>query len=495
MIRLGAPLVKTPFQSPRVSAHALCVALAVAGCLDAEPAVANPPTHGVASEVTPGAATIWARCDRPTKLHAALSAGGGETQWLSTGVDAARDFTGRLTFGDLAPATRYEYRVWCANERPSDPQASGGESGTLLTPPAAGDPRPVRFVWGGDLGGQNACRDAAEGYVVLDRVREQKPDFFIGLGDMVYADGACKKRGRYGNEQIAGPPPAVTVEGYWDQWRYNRDDPALRRLLAAVPYYAVWDDHEISTDAGPLHDVSSRAPDRHLLPIAARAFLDFQPLPEPPARLYRTLRWGKHLEIFFLDTRSYRDANSAPDDPRRPKTMLGAEQRAWLLDGLERSDATWKVVVCSVPISVPTSNEQRGRDGWANDDGEQGFENELRSILTALREHRTRNLVFLTTDVHFATAFRYAPFGKDAGVVFYELISGPLNAGVFARRDLDTTFRPERLFYHGPEKEIADFAEAKTWFNFGVVEVDAQGAMKVWYADANGRKLWQAELK
>ena len=98
--------------------------------------------------------------------------------------------------------------------------------------------------------------------------------------------------------------------------------------------------------------------------------------------------------MFFLDTRSYRDANAAPDDPQQPKTLIGKEQRDWLLDGLERSDATWKVVVCGVPISVPTSNEQRGRDGWANGDGKQGFENELRSILVTLHERGVHDLVF-----------------------------------------------------------------------------------------------------
>jgi alkaline phosphatase D len=397
-----------------------------------------------------------------------------------------------VKFDQLAAGTSFEYRAWCAAERPANVSAAGGASGKLVTPPAPDDRRRVRFAWGGDLGGQNACRDAAEGYTVLDRVREQSPDFFVALGDMVYADDACKKRGRFGNEQIPGPPPAVSLENYWEQWRYDRADAALRRLYAALPYYAVWDDHEINTDAGPHHDVSDRAPGVHLLPIARSAFLDYQPISSP--RLYRSLRWGKHLEVFLLDTRSYRDANSASDDPRHPKTLLGQEQRSWLLDGLARSDAEWKVIVCGVPISIPTSNEQRGRDGWANGDGPQGFENELRSILLTLQERRIRNLVFLTTDVHFATAFRYQPFADDHDFSFYEFISGPLNAGVFPQLALDPTFGPTRLFLHGPKKEIADFAEARTWFNFGVVEVSEAGKMRVTYVDANGRKLWESEV-
>jgi alkaline phosphatase D len=455
---------------------------------------ALPPTHGVAAEVAPGKATVWARCIHPTKLHFALrSRAGTAAAWRSVDVTAEHDFTGKATFDHLTDNARYEYRAWCG-PRPADAFAPGGASGQLVTPPAAEDAVAVRFVWGGDLGGQNVCRDAAEGYPVLDRLRGQTPDFFIALGDMVYADDPCRENGRFGNKQVAGPPAASTVPGYWDVWRYNRDDPPLRRLFAALPYYAVWDDHEINTDAGPKQDVSPRAPGVHLLPLARRAFLDYQPIAEPAPRLYRSLRWGRNLEVFLLDTRSYRDANAAPDDPRHPKTLLGKEQRDWLLDGLERSDATWKVVVCGVPISIPTSPEERGRDGWANGDSKQGFENELRSILTALHERGVRHLVFLTTDVHFATAFRYTPFPDDRSFVFHEFISGPLNAGVFPQLATDPTFGPERLFVHGPTKPIADFAEAKRWFNFGVVEVSKEGKMKVRYFDANGRELWDGEV-
>ena len=64
--------------------------------------------------------------------------------------------------------------------------------------------------------------------------------------------------------------------------------------------------------------------------------------------LYRSLRWGRHLELFVLDTRSYRDPNSALDSQQQPKTMLGSEQLAWLKDGLASSSATWKVIVSSV---------------------------------------------------------------------------------------------------------------------------------------------------
>ena len=254
------------------SASALSAAVILAAACSAQAPVrdpALPPTHGVAAEVAPGKVTVWARCIHPTKLHFALrSRAGTAATWQSVDVTAEHDFTGKATFDHLADNTRYEYRAWCGVAPPmrSRRAVRAARSSRRRRPRMR---RAVRFVWGGDLGGQNVCRDAAEGYSVLDRLREQSPDFFVALGDMIYADDPCQEHGRFGNTQVAGPPAASTVPGYWDVWRYNRDDPALRRLFAALPYYAVWDDHEINTDAGPKQDVSPRAPGSS--PAAARA--------------------------------------------------------------------------------------------------------------------------------------------------------------------------------------------------------------------------------
>ena len=67
-----------------------------------------------------------------------------------------------------------------------------------------------------------------------------------------------------------------------------------------------------------------------------------------PHRLYRKIRYGADVEVFLLDTRQYRSRNADQDGPA--KTMLGARQLRWLLDELQASDATWKVIVTSVPV-------------------------------------------------------------------------------------------------------------------------------------------------
>jgi alkaline phosphatase D len=315
---------------------------------------------------------------------------------------------------------------------------------------------------------------------------------------MIYADNPCDPVGRYGNAQLAGPPaPALELDQFWAWWKYNQSDPVLRGFLTVTPTYPIWDDHEIKNDAGPLHDTRPEAPDVHLLPLALQAFLDYQPLLPPreqPTRLYRDVRWGKHVELFILDTRQYRDANFAVDDAVAPKTMLGAPQRRWLLDAVTGSDATWKVVVSSVPMSVPTG--RAGRDGWADAGDGTGFERELLLLLRSLWAAGETNLVWLTTDVHFGAAFRYRPVAEDPGFEVYEFITGPLNAGIFPRDEFDTTLGSERLFLYGPAApgDVGSFAEASRWFNFGVIEIDVAGDLTARIVNGNGQDVFAREL-
>jgi alkaline phosphatase D len=456
--------------------------------------------YGVAvGEVTATTAIVWGRCNHAGILAVrAQPEGGREESRARVAVTRKRDFTGRVQLDRLRPNTAYVYEAVCEDFQSN--AVGGARPGRFHTAPREGIPQPVRFAWGGDLGGQNVCRDLAQGYVIFDRIRETRPEFFIALGDMMYADSPCKPTGLYGNEQVPGLLRAATrLEDFWAAWRYNRADRTFDRFLAEVPIFAVWDDHEIMNDAGPHHDTLRGTPGPRLLPIARQAFLDYQPLLPPvraPAQLYRRRQWGRHLEIFLLDTRQYRDANSEPDRPDRPKSMLGKEQRDWLVDAVGRSKATWKVIISSVPIAIPTGDDARGRDGWASFGSPTGSERELRGILKELRGQGTKNLLWLTTDVHFAAAFSYAPFREHPDFVFHELVSGPLNAGVFTKEEFDDSLGASRLFLYGPLEptDIRSFAEAKRWFNFGLVETDAAGRLTARIVNGYGQVIYELEL-
>ncbi len=456
-------------------------------------------TSGVAaSEVDSQGALLWARCSEAATLQVAVRAGDGSVVREETAAaDAIHDYTASVAVTGLRPSSEYHYRASC-----SAPGGNAGptEQGRFRTAPEPGAAVAVTFAWGGDVGGQNVCRDAAAGYPIFRAITSRRPDFFVALGDMIYADAPCAAVGRYGNAQIPGPEaPATDLAGFWSYWRYNRADPSVQALFATTPYYAVWDDHEVVNDFGPQHDVHPSAPERHLLPIGRQAFLDYNAVRTAtgtPPRLYRTVRWGKHLELLILDTRSYRDANAAADTATEPKTMLGREQLVWVKDALAGSDATWKVVVSSVPMAIPSGFGKRGRDGWANFDSDTGFERELLGILRAARDRGVKNLIWISTDVHFAAVFRHRPFADDPSFVVYEVDTGPLAAGVFPKRQFDDTLRPERLFRHPDVDEPqGTFAQANTWFNFGLLGVDAAGNLKVQIVDGTGKTIYDLPLE
>jgi alkaline phosphatase D len=461
-------------------------------------------THGVVvGDVTAGSGLLWARSDREATLNVRLS-GGSHRPVEPARASARDDYTATVALEGLRPATRYRYRVWfSAGGRGSSGRGPALE-GSFRTAPVARDEASVRVAFGGDVAGQNVCRDASEGLPIMETIRTLGPDVFVGLGDMIYADNACETTGRYGNAQLGGLGIAVDLPGFWGHWRYSRADRASQRLLLETSYIGVWDDHEVVNDFGPLTDAPTAPPytGAHLLPLGLDAFLDYTPVAsasdDTPGRLYRALRWGSHVELFVLDTRQYRDANSALDSAARPKTMLGREQLTWLKERLARSGATWKVIVSSVPISIPTGfPAANGRDGWANFDQQTGFEHELGALLRFMAERGIDNVVWITTDVHFAEVFRYVPFAEQPSFVVHELATGPLNAGIFPNRDFDSTLNPQRLFFHGPAtpESVTSWEEAKRWFNLGLLEVAADGVLTASIVDTGGRRLYALRLE
>jgi alkaline phosphatase D len=457
-------------------------------------------THGViVGDVTASSALLWARTDRTATLNVVLS-GGRHGHIARAEAIADADYTARVPLEHLAPERTYRYRVWFSLGSPGRSQGPAVK-GSFRTAPADDDAGPLRLAFGGDIAGQNVCRDATEGIPIMDTVQARRPDVFVGLGDIIYADNACTSTGLYGNVQIAGDfGPAADLPTYWKHWRYTRAAPKFQRLLQGTDYVGVWDDHEVVNDFGPLTDTRTTppyTPGVHLMPIGLKAFLDYTPIPiaeNTPLRLYRSLRWGKNAELFVLDTRQYRDPNFAEDTDAHPKTMLGREQVTWLKERLLASDARWKVIVSSVPMSIPTGfPAANGRDGWANFDQNTGYERELLDILGFMQQNRIRNTVWITTDIHFAEAFRYVPFA-DSSFVVHELATGPLNAGIFPTADFDVTLNPTKLFGPAPPAPVTSWAAAKAAFNFGELDISSGGSLTMRIVNTAGATLFERTL-
>lgn len=445
-------------------------------------------THGAAvGDVGNDSAVVWARSDAPATLVVEYSADRSEPARAKARNAPERDFTARVTLEGLRPGTQYHYRA----RFESGNEVSEWLEGSFRTAPAASSDEPIRFIVAGDLGGHGWCRDIHDGYRVFDAMRELDPSFLVANGDMIYADTLCPAERPDGGRNLPADFRSVddpevdwtnfdeVREIYLQHWRYNQADPHFQKFLLQVPIYSQWDDHEVINDFGAPWPSWTAAKKRKGYPTLVRAgreaFFDFHPLSPPagePERIYRSFRWGREMELFLLDARSYRSENVLSDSLENRKTLLGKAQLEWLAKGLVESTAAWKIVSSDVPLSIPTGTraEEYGHDAFANGSGvseddsspRTGFERELRSLLTELDRRNVKNVVFVATDVHFAASLRYQVDldGDGDRLLFHEFISGPISAGLVDPRPPDPTFEPRVLYSEGG------------FFNFSFIRIE-----------------------
>lgn len=358
---------------------------------------------------------------------------------------AAADHTTRVLVGGLQPARTYWYRF-------ADEKGRGSRIGRTRTAAAPDDTRPVRFTF---VSCQNVCEGALNAYrrMIFEDEKAAPGEqlaFVLHLGDFIYevVDYPEERPGghRYDRrlrdlirfptgEKLAGYGfhVPVTVEDYRTVYRAYLHDPDLQDARARWPFVPIWDNHEFSWmgwqavqqfagknspaqtrkvaanqawfeyQPARVRQTGGKSLDRFEAPLVKDAAIDKfdeNGLGQEPNNLaairslaaYRSLRWGRHLELFVTDQHSYRSqeptgreearalsgddfpelfpqeaievldagrayaggrppasipgggaplANFRKDEP--PQTILGAEQKAWFLNGLRASSATWKV--------------------------------------------------------------------------------------------------------------------------------------------------------
>jgi alkaline phosphatase D len=219
----------------------------------------------------------------------------------------------------------------------------------------------------------------------MSAIRAQQPDFFLHLGDTIYAD-------RNGT--------ARQLQDFWSKYRANRDDLASQYCFRDTSVYAVWDDHEVA---------DNYLPSNPLAPIGRKAFLDYWPIRCPSGeseRIFRSFRWGKSAELFILDARQYRDL--------KRRSMLGKTQKEWFFDSIAASQATFKFVATSVPMAGG------GSDRW------DGYPDEREKILHHISSKKIRGVVFLSGDMHYAGITKI-PRGNGLKDITAGPLAAPLN--------------------------------------------------------------------
>jgi len=304
--------------------------------------------------------------------------------WRSTGAE--RDFTHQATFDGLTPNTRYLVTV---EARPAggnaEAPATAVETATFRTAPAADQRLPVRFA-------AMTCqyygrRDRPDGFQIYPSMAAGRPDFYLSIGDNVY----------YDNES----PRATSVELARYHWQRMFTLPAIASFLRSVPGYWLKDDHDLLlNDSWPAIEPGISAPMTFEEGLAV--FVEQMPAPERP---YRTVRWGKGVQLWLVEGRDFRSPNDMPDGPG--KTIWGTEQWRWLRDSLLASDADWKILISPTPIVGPD------RTNKADNHANAAFSHEGDAIREWFRANLDDSFLVIVGDRHWQYHSAHPETGLD----------------------------------------------------------------------------------
>ncbi|GGT42376.1 alkaline phosphatase D family protein [Streptomyces purpureus] len=467
-------------------------------------------------DVTQSSGLVWVRSDRPARMvveTAASESFRGARRWYGPLLGPDTDFTGTTPVCGLPAGEQIHYRVTLADL--DDPRRTGEPVlGTFRTAPArrrAG----VRFLWSGDVAGQGwGINPDVGGMRAYEEMRRLDPDFFLCSGDTVYADGPVQPSvtlpdGRIWRNVTTEEKSKVaeTLAEYRGNFRYNLLDHNVRAFNAQVPTIAQWDDHEVRNNWYPGQILDDpRYTEKNVDVLAARAlraFREYFPVSTLHARgaegrMHRVVRHGPLLDVFVLDMRSYRNANSPGRQADDTTGILGVEQLAWLKRELARSRAVWKVLAADMPLGLVVPDGSANFEAVAQGDpgAPLGRELQIAELLRFIKHRRITGTLWLTADVHYTSAQHYAPERaafKDFAP-FWEFVSGPLAAGGFPANALDSTFGPDRVFVRAPQR--ANLSPMESPQHFGEVDIDGDsGELTVRLRAEGGTVLFTKALQ
>jgi alkaline phosphatase D len=469
-----------------------------------------------------GRAMIWSRSNRAARMMVeyAFNEQFDDSQTIKGPYALeSSDFTARQDLVGLPQGEDVYVKVWfedLTNARAKSEPVMGHFH-------TIGKHDNIRFVWGGDTAGQGwGINESFGGMRIYEAMRQVEPQFFIQSGDNVYSDGPIPDSKPAENGQIwtnlvtpEVSKVAETLDEFRGRYKYNLLDENLRRFNAEVPQIWQWDDHEVVNNWSDAKDLSQDA--RYtvkdvplLIARATKAFHEYAPLrphdAEEADRIYRKLSYGRLLDVFVLDMRSYRGPNTSnlQTEEGVETAFLGETQLAWLKNELKRSLAVWKIISADMPIglNIGDGTDPQGKTRWeavANGDNGQaaGRELEIARLLSFIKHEGINNIIWLTADVHYAAVHYYDPAqaGTRDFAPFWEFVAGPLNVGSFGPNSTDGTFGPRVVFAKAPPAGQVNLSPFAGLQFFGEVNIDRKSqTLTVDLKDIDGKIVFSKTL-
>ncbi|MFM8595958.1 MAG: alkaline phosphatase D family protein [Flavobacteriales bacterium] len=378
----------------------------------------------------------------------------GEKKWTYTQVYKTKEadaFVCQQVVEKLKPAKKYEYRVVINGhlESPIGPQIIETQASLKIKQKAVDFAFAVgSCAYINEEGFDRPGKPYGGDYQIFDAVYQSSPKFVMWLGDNIYFRNA----------------DLTTRSAMTHRYSYSRALPELQKLLANIPQYAIWDDHDFGpNDSDGNFEKKTTTKELFELfwanPAANNSNLQ---------GITTQFEWSD-CQFFLLDNRYERSAIS---QDAGVKTILGPTQLDWLKSELLQSKATFKFVA----IGGQFLNTAPVFENYAAN----GFDKERQEIIDFIYQYQIKNVVFLTGDRHHSELSVLNEMGKP---IIYDLTVSPLTSGVH-----DALNEANALRVDG--SHIAQR-------NFGVLKVE--GAFKarvlsIEIKDATGTTIWETKI-
>lgn len=300
------------------------------------------------------------------------------------------------------------------------------------------------------------------GYEIFESIYEVDPDTFIWLGDNVYYR----------------EPDWTSRTGMIHRWTHDRSIPHLRPMLANIPSYAIWDDHDYGpNDIGRYFWHKKEATEIfnlfHGNPTAG--------LPELPG-IFTYFSWGD-VHFYLTDNRTYRtvgDLNPGPFGYTRQ--MFGKQQIDWLIELMKwNRNQSVSSYPCTFHV-VATGNQIISTTGK---DSLREFPEEWEYLFDRLVEEEIHNVVFLSGDVHRSETNRMV----YKGVEFWDVTSSPLCAGPSSISNQPNPYQQAVFANESNQVNVRNFAT----LSFEGSLIDRRAVIR--YYDTDGNLLNQDPRK
>ena len=312
---------------------------------------------------------VWVRTAREADLEVVVSLKSDLSAPLASVKGRSKksaDFTAVLQVSGLEKATSYHYGLGLNGAKPEP-------SGTFQTIQPPGSGLSLRLAFGGGAG------YTPQHERMWNTIGDSQPDILLLLGDNIYSDA----------------PESPEMQHFCYYRRQSR--PEFRKLVASTPVYTIWDDHDFGVNDcsyGP--DINIPAWKKPVWNVFRNNWVNPGYGSEKAPGCYYDFQLGD-IHFIMLDGRFYRDKQNKKKKKeaaakKKAPSMLGKQQKRWLLETLRGSKATFRVL-CS-PVPWVFAAKGNSLDTW------NGFKEERNEIFSFLAKEKIEGVVLMSADRH-----------------------------------------------------------------------------------------------